>query len=90
MNFATCAWELKKTLSEKEISSSYQFQSSKIKIGGLESKNSKIRIPIADKAVVIIEYFNNSKSVILFIYFQLLLKTLPNYFHKRTHIKNKK
>ena len=44
MNFATCAWELKKTLSEKEISSSYQIQSSKIKIGGLESKNSKITV----------------------------------------------
>ena len=48
MNFATCAWELKKTLSEKEISSSYQIQSSKIKIGGLESKNSKITV-VEDK-----------------------------------------
>ena len=55
MNFATCAWELKKTLSEKEISSSYQIQSSKIKIGGLESKNSKITV-VEDKEKVYFSY----------------------------------
>ena len=55
MNFATCAWELKKTISEKEISSSYQVQSSKIKIGGLESRNSKI-IVIEDKEKVYFSY----------------------------------
>ena len=55
MNFETCAWELKKTISEKEISSSYQVQSSKIKIGGLESRNSKI-IVIEDKEKVYFSY----------------------------------
>jgi len=55
MNFATCAWELKKKISEKEISSSYQVQSSKIKIGGLESRNSKI-IVIEDKEKVYFSY----------------------------------
>ena len=64
MNFATCAWELKKTLSEKEIiSSSYQIQSSKIKIGGLENKNSKITV-VEDKEKVYFSYdpCENSKK----------------------------
>ena len=55
MNFATCAWELKKTLFEKENTSSYQIQSSKIKIGGLENKNSKITL-VEDKEKVIFSY----------------------------------
>ncbi len=55
MNFATCAWELKKTLFEKENTSSYQIQSSKIKIGGLESKNSKITV-VEDKEKVYFSY----------------------------------
>ena len=42
MNFATCAWELKKTLFEKEAQQQYQLQSSKLKIGGMDNKNSKI------------------------------------------------
>ena len=42
MNFTTCAWELKKTIFEKEIQQQYQLQSSKFKIGGIDSKNSKI------------------------------------------------
>ena len=54
MNFATCAWELKKTLFEKE-NTSYQIQSSKIKIGGLENKNSKITV-VEDKEKVIFSY----------------------------------
>ena len=55
MNFATCAWELKKTLFEKENTSSYQIQSSKIKIGGLENKNSKITV-VEDKEKVYFSY----------------------------------
>ena len=55
MNFATCAWELKKTLFEKENNSSYQIQSSKIKIGGLENKNSKITV-VEDKEKVYFSY----------------------------------
>ncbi len=55
MNFATCAWELKKTLFEKENISSYQIQSSKIKIGGLENKNSKITV-VEDKEKVYFSY----------------------------------
>ena len=51
MNFATCAWELKKALFEKETVSLYQIQSSKIKIGGLENKNSKITL-VEDKEKV--------------------------------------
>jgi hypothetical protein len=42
MNFVTCAWELKKTIFEKEAKQQYQLQSSKLKIGGFENKNSKI------------------------------------------------
>ena len=64
MNFATCAWELKKTLSEKEnTSSSYQIQSSKIKISGLENKNSKITV-VEDKEKVYFSYdpCENSKK----------------------------
>jgi hypothetical protein len=55
MNFATCAWELKKTLFEKGNTSSYQIQSSKIKIGGLENKNSKITV-VEDKEKVYFSY----------------------------------
>ena len=55
MNFATCAWELKKTLFEKENTSFYQIQSSKIKIGGLENKNSKITV-VEDKEKVYFSY----------------------------------
>ena len=55
MNFATCAWELKKTLFEKETFSSYQIQASKIKIGGLENKNSKITV-VEDKEKVYFSY----------------------------------
>ena len=55
MNFATCAWELKKTLFEKGNTSSYQIQSSKIKIGGLECKNSKITV-VEDKEKVYFSY----------------------------------
>ena len=55
MNFATCAWELKKTLFEKEASAAYQIQSNKIKIGGLENKNSKITI-VEDKEKVFFLY----------------------------------
>jgi len=55
MNFATCAWELKKTLFEKGNTSSYQIQSSKIKIGGLENKNSKITL-VEDKEKVYFSY----------------------------------
>jgi hypothetical protein len=54
MNFVTCAWELKKTLFEKETNS-YQIQSSKIKIGGLENKNSKITV-VEDKEKVYFSY----------------------------------
>jgi hypothetical protein len=55
MNFATCAWELKKTLFEKGNTSSYQIQSSKIKISGLENKNSKITV-VEDKEKVYFSY----------------------------------
>jgi hypothetical protein len=46
---------LKKTLFEKGNTSSYQIQSSKIKIGGLESKNSKITV-VEDKEKVYFSY----------------------------------
>lgn len=55
MNFATCAWELKKALFEKENTFSHQIQSSKIKISGLENKNSKITV-IEDKEKVYFSY----------------------------------
>jgi hypothetical protein len=46
---------LKKTLFEKGNTSSYQIQSSKIKIGGLENKNSKITV-VEDKEKVYFSY----------------------------------
>lgn len=55
MNFTTCAWELKKSLFDKETNSSYQISSSKIKIGGLENKNSKITV-VEDKEKVYFSY----------------------------------
>jgi len=62
MNFVTCAWELKKTLSPTQENQSYQFEMKDgFKVAGLESKESKITM-VKDKEKMIFTYEPCSKE----------------------------
>lgn len=62
MNFVTCAWELKKTLTPSQESQSYQLElKDGFKVAGLENKQSKITM-FRDKEKMIFTYEPCSKE----------------------------
>ena len=62
MNFVTCAWELKKTLTPSQEQSNYQFEMKDgFKVAGLENKQSKITM-LKDKEKMIFTYEPCSKE----------------------------
>jgi hypothetical protein len=60
MNFTTCAWELKKTIFDKQESAQHQIEIGSFKVANLDNKQSKINL-YQDKEKTIFYYEPCSK-----------------------------